>query len=133
MRGNPAVHGGSPTVRKPYLPRRDDPATTNDESNDQPLGHLGSETVTAHSYESGNTYTLDADVDGTELSRLYFPKGGWVDFTDCELDSDGSASCTDEEGRLWDVDADAPGAGLDDQEGDDSSDDEDDSSADEDE
>jgi hypothetical protein len=131
-RGNPAIRGGTPTVRRPYERQVDNPATTNDESNDQPIGHFGSETVTAHSYDSGNTYTLDADVDGTEVSRIYFPKGGWVDFSDCELDSDGEASCTDEEGRLWDVEADAPDGGSDDEE-DESSDDEDESSDDEDE
>ena len=39
-----AMRGGSPIVRVPYEPTPDDPETTNDEENDQPLGYLGSAT-----------------------------------------------------------------------------------------
>jgi hypothetical protein len=69
-----AMRGGSATVRVPYEPAADDPATTNDESNDQPLGHLG--TVSIHVYypSSGNRYPLDADMEGDSLLRLYFHK-----------------------------------------------------------
>lgn len=94
-------HGGSATVREPYTPKEDDPATSNDESNDQPLGHFGSVTLYAYNSSSGNTYTLDADVDNGEVQRLYFPKGGWVDFDSSEIDSDGIGSGTDETGRYW--------------------------------
>jgi hypothetical protein len=43
-------------------------------------------------------------VSGTELQRVYFPKGGWVDFPGCDLDEDLTGSCEDEEGRSWEID-----------------------------
>jgi hypothetical protein len=42
-------------------------------------------------------------MDGTTLHRLYFPKGGWIDFPDCHLESDLTGNCTDEEGRSWQI------------------------------
>jgi hypothetical protein len=101
QKGDPAHRGGTATVRKPYEPQSDDPATSNDESNDQPLGHFGSFTLYAYNSSSGNTYTLDADIEDGEVQRLYFPKGGWVDFDSSEIDSDGNGSGTDENGRHW--------------------------------
>ena len=101
QKGDPSHHGGTATVREPYTPKQDDPATSNDESNDQPLGHLGSVTLYAYNSSSGHTYTLDADVENGEVQRLYFPKGGWVDFDFSEIDSDGNGSGTDENGRHW--------------------------------
>lgn len=80
----------------------DDPETTNDESNDQPTGYYGTKTLCVHSYESGNTYTLDVDVsDDREVEQIYFPKGGWISFTGCELDEDLAGDCDDDEGRDW--------------------------------
>lgn len=102
--GDRAKRGGSPTVRESFLAAPDDPDTTNDESNDQPLGHFGTFTMAVSSDESGNSYTLDADLDGTTVERVYFPKGGWIDFFDCELDEDLAGSCWDEEGRSWTFD-----------------------------
>lgn len=101
QKGDPSHKGGTATVREPYTPKEDDPNTSNDESNDQPLGHMGSVTIYAYNSSSGNTYTLDADVEGGEVQRLYFPRGGWVDFNSSEIDSDGNGSGTDENGRLW--------------------------------
>jgi hypothetical protein len=89
--GPHALRGGSPIVRVPFEPKPDDPSTTNDESNDQPL---------ARSFRHPDTERLDADVDEDTLLRLYFPKGGWVDFEDCELD-DFEGQCDDENGREW--------------------------------
>lgn len=100
-RGDLSTLGGSPTVRRPYVPEQDNPSTTNDESNDQPLGHFGTMTMTVSSLESGNTYTLDVEIDGREVHRIYFPKGGWVDFLGCELEMDLSGECVDESGRTW--------------------------------
>ncbi len=100
-RGDLAKRGGSPTVRRSYEPRVDDSTTTNDESNDQPVGHFGTVTVDITSEDSGNTYTLDAEIDGATVERVYFPKGGWVDFYDCEVDEDLAGECEDEEGRWW--------------------------------
>ena len=39
-KGDLSMKGGSATIRKPYLRQKDDPTTTNDESNDQPVGIL---------------------------------------------------------------------------------------------
>lgn len=99
--GNLAARGGTATVRTEFEPAADDAATTNDESNDQPVGHFGSVTIEVTSAESGHTYTLDAEVDGMTLERIYFPKGGWVDFPDCEIDEDLCGDCEDEQGRSW--------------------------------
>ena len=99
--GVQALHGGTPTVRRPFVVPEDDLTTTNNETNDQPRGHFGTTSVSATSVNSGNTYPLDADVDGTALTRIYFPKGGWVDFPDCELDEELSGECDDEQGRSW--------------------------------
>jgi hypothetical protein len=94
------MRGGSPIPRPHHEPVPDDPTTTNDESNDQPLGHFGSVTVNVYNPRSGNRYPLDADIEGDTLLRLYFQKGGWIDFEDCELD-DLVGECEDEEGREW--------------------------------
>jgi hypothetical protein len=102
QQGDLSMRGGSPTVRAPYEPEPDDPLTTNDESNDQPVGHFGTMTLRVTG-ESGNTYTIDGELEGLELRRLYFPRGGWVDFWSCELDEDFSGTCFDEESRTWTI------------------------------
>ena len=101
--GNMALVGGSATVRRPLPVRADDPTTTNDESNDQPRGYFGSISLSVTNESSGNTYTLDADIDDHSLQRIYFPRGGWVDFPDCQLDNDLSGDCEDEKGRSWKI------------------------------
>ena len=58
-------------------------------------------TLYAYNSSSGNTYTLDADVEDGEVRRLYFSKGGWVDFDSSEIDSDGNGNGIDENGRYW--------------------------------
>ncbi|MBX7135029.1 MAG: transposase [Fimbriimonadaceae bacterium] len=98
--GTSALQGEGPTVRRPFARPLDDPATTNDESNDQPVGYFGSETVSVCSVRAGNCYTLDADVSGDSVTRIYFPRGGWVDFADCDLE-DLEGECDDEEGSAW--------------------------------
>ena len=108
--GNLAKSGGSPTVRRSFNFTPDDPYTSNDESNDQPVGHFGTLTMSVASLESGNSYTLDVEVDDTTVDRVYVPKGGWVDFYGCELDDDLTGSCLDEQGRLWDFGGEGWGA-----------------------
>lgn len=103
--GNLAMTGGKPTVRESY--------NTNNRRypHAQPAGHFGTMTLEALNVNSGNQYPLDADVDddSTDVSdthtlhRLYFPKGGWIDFADCELDEDYSGTCLDENGREWEI------------------------------
>lgn len=101
--GDGNSRGGSATVRVPHAKKTDDPTTTNDESNDQPLGHYG--TVTLRVFKK-KAYTLDADIDsnydfGFYMKRLYFPRGGWVDFPSCQLDIDLKGECADENGDDW--------------------------------
>ena len=90
-----ANSAGALNQRKP-----DNPLTTNNEANDQPLGHLGNRTVQVYYPSSGARYAADADVEDDMLLRLYFRKGGWVDFEDCELE-DLEGECEDETGRSW--------------------------------
>ena len=99
--GDLSTRGGSPTVREPFPAKPDDPATTNDESNDQPVGYFGTKTLSVCNLRAGNCYTLDGELDGLTLERVYFPKGGWVDFPECELDEDLEGTCDDERGREW--------------------------------
>lgn len=106
--GDPAARNGSATVRREHRKSPDDPLTTNDERNDQPLGDYGTVTLRVRNLSSGNSYSVDADVDEDEfgelrLRRLYFVKGGWVDFIDCGLESDYSGSCSDEAGKDWEI------------------------------
>ena len=45
-------------------------------------------------------YTLDGDISGDSVTRIYLRRGGWVDLPDCQLD-DLDGECEDEEGRTW--------------------------------
>ena len=102
QQGNLANHGGMPTIRRSFEQQLDDPSTSNDESNDQPVGYFVSQTLVVSSLESGNTYTLDVELNSLEVERIYFPKGGWVDFPGgCELDEDFTGECLDENSRTW--------------------------------
>ena len=99
--GNLSKRGGTATVREPYERQQDDPSTSNDESNDQPVGHFGTVTMIVFQEESGHTYTLDIEIEDSKVRRIYFPKGGWVDLEGCELDDDLTGDCEDESGRHW--------------------------------
>lgn len=103
--GDPALRNGTATVREEHAKKADDPRTTNDESNDQPLGSYGTVTLHVRNISSGNSYPVDADVErndeGFEVRRLYFLKGGWVDFMSCEVDEEYLGNCSDENGRDW--------------------------------
>lgn len=52
----------------------------------------GTYTVEACSSNSGNCYDLDADIEGGEVERIYFPNGGHLDLDGAELDEDGYAA-----------------------------------------
>jgi hypothetical protein len=52
------------------------------------------------------TYTLDVEVEDGEVTTIYFPNGGWLDgshIMPTELDEDGSAEVTDDQGREFQV------------------------------
>ena len=52
----------------------------------------GAYTVEACSSNSGNCYNLDADIEGGNIERIYFPNGGHLDLDGAELDEDGYAT-----------------------------------------
>ena len=67
-----------------------------------------SATVEYYNPETGtqSTYTLDVEVENSEVTTIYFPKGGWLDDThinSAEIDEDGSATLVDDEGREFEV------------------------------
>lgn len=107
QKGKLSTRGGSPTIRRSYERDEDDPDTSNDESNDQPAGHFGTLTLSVCYPATGRCYDVDADLSGTTLERIYFPKGGWVDFDGCDLDDDYSGECDDENGRSWEINGEA--------------------------
>ena len=84
------------------------PETTNDPSNDQPLGTVGNATIRVTNASSGNTYDLDGYVvsrgDISVLATLFFPKGGNVDFSYCPLNIT-DQQCIDESGSSWTIHA----------------------------
>ena len=79
----------------------DDLDTTNNESNDQPVGFYGTETVEACNLSSGNCYEVDVDINDDEIETIYFYKGGHVhlDYSDC--DYAGYCYGVDESGVEW--------------------------------
>jgi hypothetical protein len=103
LKGDMSDVGGSPTYRFSDTPiYSDDSYTSNDESNDQPVGFYGTDTMYACNQSSGNCYDLDVDSDGENIERIYFPNGGWVDtyYSDC---SNGYCYVEDESGTEWEL------------------------------
>jgi hypothetical protein len=90
--------GGSPTLRYEEIPDTNYDSNPYDE--DQPTGYYGTKTIEACSTHNGSCYTLDADISGDMVERIYFPRGGWVDFDDGEF-MNGSGWGIDENGREW--------------------------------
>jgi len=66
----------------------------------------GSTEVEAYSYDSGNYYSLDADISNGEVDQVYFPNGGYLHSLGAEVDSGGSASGYDQEYRDWEFEVD---------------------------
>ncbi len=61
----------------------------------------GTAPIEAYSFDSGNTYTLDADISYGFVDALYNGAGDALTFT-AEIDSDGTATGTDDFGNMWD-------------------------------
>lgn len=102
-RGDPALTGGTPTLRRPFTAPTDDPRTRNNEANDQPFGYFGTGNVVVRNESNGREYTLGADVEDGQLLRIYFARGGWVDFPDCDVSANDEPLCLDEEEREWTI------------------------------
>ena len=77
-------------------------SSTNDPSNDQPVGTYGDQTMTVSTPHNGAQYTLDVEFNGDNPSTIYFPKGGHVEISDCSRGG-GSWECTDEDGKAWTI------------------------------
>ena len=79
----------------------DDPATTDDESNNQPLGLFGTEIVKACTTHNERCYTLDAQFDDKKLVKVYFVKGGRLKFKDNQCASMQICRVKGQNGREW--------------------------------
>lgn len=73
----------------------------------------GSTTVEACSSESGNCYDLDADIESGAITEIRFNNGGYLYFN-ADIDSDGNASDSDENGNDWDFTVDMNSSVVDD-------------------
>ena len=67
-----------------------------------------SATVDYNNPETGysNTYTLEVEVEGCQVVKIYFPKGGWLDedhITAADIDEDGNSSVDGDEGRTYEI------------------------------
>lgn len=65
----------------------------------------GTETIEVHSQESGNYYTLDAEISNGEVESISFPNGGWI-YINAELNSDGTGEGYGSD-SYWDVEVDS--------------------------
>ena len=66
----------------------------------------GTYTIEACSDDSGNCYSLDADIGSGEINTIYFSNGGNLDIYGAEVDSDGEASGdSDEDYWTFEVDS----------------------------
>jgi hypothetical protein len=73
----------------------------------------GIQSVEACSSQSGNCYSLDAEVSGGNIHTLHFPSGGYGSFS-ADIDADGSASDSDSDGDSWDFQVDMESSTVDD-------------------
>ncbi|MBI5798993.1 MAG: hypothetical protein HZB10_03605 [Candidatus Yonathbacteria bacterium] len=73
----------------------------------------GSETVEACSSSSGSCYDLDADISSGAIEQIYFPSGGYLYFS-ADIDKNGEASDSDQNGDDWDFTLDMDSSIVDD-------------------
>jgi len=73
----------------------------------------GTETIDACSYESGNCYSLDAEISSGQVEMIYFPNGGYLYFS-ADIDEGGNASDFDQNGDSWDFTIDMDSSVIDD-------------------
>ena len=73
----------------------------------------GTETIDACSYESGNCYSLDAEISSGQVEMIYFPNGGYLYFA-ADIDEGGNASDFDQNGDSWDFTIDMDSSVIDD-------------------
>jgi len=73
----------------------------------------GTETIDACSLESGNCYSLDADISSGIIEEIYFSNGGYLYFS-ADIDESGNASDIDQDGNNWDFTIDMDSSIIDD-------------------
>lgn len=73
----------------------------------------GTETIDACSWESGNCYSLDADISGGVIETVYFSSGGYL-YLSADIDESGNASDIDQNGNSWDFTIDMDSSIIDD-------------------
>lgn len=73
----------------------------------------GTETIDACSSESGNCYSLDADISNGAVEQIYFSNGGYLYFS-ADIDEGGNASDIDQNGNSWDFTIDMDSSIIDD-------------------
>lgn len=61
----------------------------------------GTETIEACSSTSGNCYDLDAEISSGTIEQIYFTSGGYLYFS-ADIDENGNASDSDQNGDYWD-------------------------------
>jgi len=73
----------------------------------------GTETIDACSLESGNCYSLDADISSGIIEEIYFSNGGYLYFS-ADINESGNASDIDQDGNNWDFTIDMDSSIIDD-------------------
>ncbi len=73
----------------------------------------GTETIDACSNESGNCYSLDAEISDGQVEMIYFPNGGYLYFS-ADIDESGNAFDFDQNGNGWDFTIDMNSSIIDD-------------------
>lgn len=73
----------------------------------------GTETIDACSSESGNCYSLDAEISSGQVEMIYFPNSGYLYFS-ADIDESGDASDFDSDGNSWDFTLDMDSSMVDD-------------------
>ena len=73
----------------------------------------GTETIDVCSLESGNCYSLDADISSGIIEEIYFSNGGYLYFS-ADINESGNASDIDQDGNNWDFTIDMDSSIIDD-------------------
>lgn len=76
--------------------------TTNDESNDQPVGYYGTQTAEVCNDRTGTCYDLDVDTDGETVDTIYFPKGGHLNMS-MSFCEENVCEASDEDSEDWTI------------------------------
>lgn len=98
------------SYNQPYSSSRNERTIDYDEALDNHWDEIkeyinGSEPVEGYSQESGNYYTLDAEISNGEVEIIHFPSGGWI-YINAEINADGTGEGYGSD-SYWDVEVDS--------------------------